>query len=90
MTHLTRRAFAGAALFSQAPRRPNIVILLADDMGYGDLGCYGHPQIRTPNLDRNGHRGCAAHQLLRSGVRVHAVTRGAAHGAVSDAGETAE
>lgn len=45
---------------AQQPRRPNIVLILADDLGYGDLSSYGAPDIKTPHLDR----------LARNGVRM--------------------
>ena len=58
------RLMSGCLLFAAllvavhaAERTPNIVLSMADDMGYGDLGCYGHPSIRTPNLDRMSAEG---------------------------------
>ena len=45
------------ASFAPAADKPNFIIILADDLGYGDLGCYGHPSIRTPNLDRMAQEG---------------------------------
>lgn len=49
---MTRRTFlAAGALSAQSRRQPNIIILLADDLGYGELGFQGNPEIRTPHLD---------------------------------------
>ncbi|HVJ79703.1 MAG TPA: sulfatase-like hydrolase/transferase, partial [Planctomycetia bacterium] len=39
------------------PARPNIIFIIADDLGYGDLGCYGQTKIRTPNLDKLAKEG---------------------------------
>lgn len=49
---------AGAAETGKRP--PNFVVIFTDDLGYGDLACYGHPTIRTPNLD----------QMARDGLRM--------------------
>src|SRR5205085_5213023 len=51
-----RRSFlqtlAGAAGQIAVQAKPNIVLIYADDVGYGDLSCYGATRVRTPNLDR--------------------------------------
>ena len=50
-------------------RRPNIVFILADDWGWGDLGCHGHPYLKTPNIDRLALEGSEFYQFtVASGV----------------------
>lgn len=77
------------ATSSTFARQPNIVFIIADDLGYGDLGCYGQTRIKTPNLDRmaaegmrlthhySGNAVCAPSRcVLMSGLHPgHAVVR---------------
>ncbi len=44
-------------LCTAEPRRPNVVLILCDDLGYSELGCYGQQRIRTPNIDRMAREG---------------------------------
>ena len=46
-----------ATTAADAPPKPNIVFILADDLGYGDIGCYGATKVKTPNLDRLAREG---------------------------------
>ncbi len=53
-------ALAGAATaYGQRKRKPNLLLILADDLGYGDIGCYGSPDVPTPNID----------SIAKSGIR---------------------
>lgn len=54
---LTLLSFLVLSLPVLAAKQPNIVVILADDLGYGDLGCYGHLKFKTPNLDRMAAEG---------------------------------
>jgi arylsulfatase A len=44
-------------VITQARKKQNFVVIFCDDLGYGDLGVFGHPTIKTPNLDRMAHEG---------------------------------
>ncbi|MDE6270481.1 MAG: sulfatase-like hydrolase/transferase, partial [Muribaculaceae bacterium] len=45
------------AIWGATPEQPNVIYIMCDDMGYGDLGCYGQPYISTPNIDSLARRG---------------------------------
>ncbi len=91
MRGMTRRTFLRSALAASSvcaargvwgesaggvsSRPPNIIFILADDLGYGDLGCYGQREIQTPNLDRMASEGMRFSQAY-AGSTVCAPSRG--------------
>ncbi|MED5287478.1 MAG: sulfatase-like hydrolase/transferase, partial [Planctomycetota bacterium] len=50
-------AFFSVSVLAQEEGPPNFIVFLTDDQGWGDLGCYGHPVIQSPNLDRFASEG---------------------------------
>jgi len=50
-------ALSGCATSEKQAEQPNIIYILADDLGYGDLGCYGQTEIKTPSLDKMAAEG---------------------------------
>lgn len=62
--------FSGAETFGQESKdkRPNIIFILADDLGAGDLHCTGHPYAKTPNLDRLAEKGIRFERAYMAGA----------------------
>lgn len=54
---MVRSLFVFLFLFPVMAAKPNIIVIICDDLGYGDLACYGHPHIKTRNLDRMAQEG---------------------------------
>lgn len=50
-------AFLPVSIWAQQAQKPNVLVIMADDLGYGDLSCYGGNTIHTPNIDRLAHEG---------------------------------
>ena len=65
---LSLATFSALHAEDKSPIKPNIVFLLADDSGYADFGCYGHPYARTPNIDKLAAEGTRFTQFYATGV----------------------
>jgi arylsulfatase A len=68
--------FVFLAFTASAAAKPNVIFILADDMGYGDLGCFGQTKIKTPNIDRLAAEGMRFTQAY-AGTTVCAPSRSA-------------
>src|SRR4051812_6479140 len=65
---VTSASVSRALAAAPASRPPNIVFILADDLGYGNVGCYGATKINTPNIDRLAQGGMRFTQFYAGGA----------------------
>lgn len=76
--HMNRISIIALLLFAvgvSAVDRPNIIYILADNLGYGDLGCYGQETLNTPAIDRMAEGGFVLRDIIQD--RQFACLRGA-------------
>ena len=73
---------------SQLETRPNVVLIITDDLGWADLGSYGATDIRTPNLDRLAREGLRLTDFYANGVTCSPTRAGLISGATSSATES--
>lgn len=59
---------APPTVIAESSEKPNIVLIMADDLGYGDIGCFGNPRIHTPNLDQLAAEGLRFTDFHSSGA----------------------
>ena len=65
-------AFPASTIAQATPQQPNVVIIVADDLGYGDLSCYGATRIQTPGMDRIANEGLRFYAGILYGSDFHA------------------
>jgi hypothetical protein len=78
-TYFDRLACVRAAIGANAQKKPNVVIMLADNVGYGDIGAYGAGEVRgmpTPRIDSIAAQGIAT-DAVPGGTGLHTLARGA-------------
>ena len=67
LAHLLVAILTALSIEAHAAQPPNVVFIFADDLGYGDLSCYGHPVAKTPHIDRLAKEGVRFTQHYANG-----------------------